>query len=310
MNRFENCKTLKDLYNVFNNNDVEYSNLTEEESSVIATVFETCVEQAQVSSPLIEATFNFIYNYVVNEVESDLKENKEETNMQEAVSEMFEKFDQAKSRIRKGSKRAKEKYAKDCEDSFNVMKAAFGNVINKVDEILGFTILKESILDIVEAGADNRDLFKMAEECRKLIDKEIKELEFWGDEKSLRKATQLKALVENERGKTIFEAFASGCIYIYNKVSDKLALNHDDKSSLFKSICHSVSAFANIVKAGLKIVWNTLKFGVSFIIAGTIKLVAAIVDAIMSVVTKVKDWHARKDEVVEEDDFVKDEEVE
>ena len=28
-NRFENVKTLEDMYNVFNNNDIEYNKLTE-----------------------------------------------------------------------------------------------------------------------------------------------------------------------------------------------------------------------------------------------------------------------------------------
>ena len=50
MNRFENAKTLKDLYNVFNNNNIKYNNITEEESSTIAKVFEGCVEQAHINT--------------------------------------------------------------------------------------------------------------------------------------------------------------------------------------------------------------------------------------------------------------------
>ena len=105
MNRFENVKTLADMYNVFNNNNVKYNNLTEEESSVIAKVFADCVEQAKVNSPLIEPTFNFIYNYVVNEAEKNLKENKEEANMENAVNDMLNKFAEAKESIKVKGKR-------------------------------------------------------------------------------------------------------------------------------------------------------------------------------------------------------------
>lgn len=309
MNRFENAKTLKDLYNVFNNNNIKYNNITEEESSTIAKVFEGCVEQAHINTPLIEPTFNFIYNYVVNEAEKNLKENKEEVNMENAVNDMLNKFAEAKESIKVKGKRTKEQYTEDCDNALNIMKGAFGTVINKFDTVLGCSLLKDAIVDIVEAGADNRDLFKMAEKCRQLIDREIDNLKFWGDEESLKKAVQLKALTEDERGKCIFESFASGCIHVYNKVADKLSLDNKERNSLFKSICNSISAFAKVLKAGLKIIWSTTKFAVSFIVTGTIKIIASIFDAIMSVVSKIKDWHSRKDEVVEEDDCVEDEEA-
>ena len=148
----------------------------------------------------------------------------------------------------------------------------------------------------MEAGSDGKtsgkSLFKMARRCRELIEEEIENLEFWGDEESLKKAVQLKALTEGVRGKSIFEAFVSGCIWIGKKVTRKLRswFKVDDEKSVMGSICKSIAGFTDILRAGVKLVWSTIKFAVSFIVAGAIKIIDSVFRAIRSLVITIKDF--------------------
>lgn len=238
-------------------------------------------------------------------------------NMDAAVEEMKERFAEAKENIKVNAGETKEEYFERVDDSLNVMKGALGNVLNVLDETLGYTVLKHSIIDIMETGSDGKtsakSLFKMAKRCRELIEEEIENLEFWGDEESLKKATQLKALTEGVRGKSIFEAFASGCIWIAKKVTRKLRVwfHVDDEKSVIGNICRSISGFASILRAGVELVWSTTKFAVSFVIAGAIKIASFVFNAIKSLVVTIKNYASEKfakcteDDV--EDDFIDDE---
>lgn len=235
-------------------------------------------------------------NVVVEGVVVENVENKEEKvmrsvkeNMVGAVEEMMGKFTEAKENIKVGAGETKEEYFDKVDDSLNVMKGALGNILNTLDGVLGYTVLKNSILDIMEAGS-GKNLFKMAKRCRELIEEEIENLEFWGDEESLKKATQLKALTEGARGKSVFEAFASGCIWVAKKVARKLRkwFHVDDEKSVIGSICRSISGFAGILRAGVKLVWNTTKFAVSFVVAGVIKVADFVFRTIKTLVSNIK----------------------
>ena len=244
-------------------------------------------------------------------------------NMVGAVEEMMGKFAEAKENIKVNAGETKEEYFDKVDDSLNVMKGALGNVLGTLDGVLGYTVLKNSIIDIMEAGSDGKtsgkSLFKMARRCRELIEEEIENLEFWGDEESLKKAVQLKALTEGVRGKSIFEAFVSGCIWIAKKVTRKLRawFHVDDEKSVMGGICRSIAGFAGILRAGIKLVWNTTKFAVSFVVAGVIKVADFVFRTISTLVSNIKTFVVDKynkltNKDIEddfEDDYFADEEL-
>lgn len=271
-------------------------------------------------------------NVVVEKVtvETNNTNNKEEKvmetvkeNMVGAVEEMMGKFAEAKENIKVNAGETKEEYFDKVDDSLNVMKGALGNVLGTLDGVLGYTVLKNSIIDMMEAGSDGKtsgkSLFKMARRCRELIEEEIENLEFWGDEESLKKAVQLKALTEGARGKSIFEAFVSGCIWIAKKVTRKLRawFHVDDEKSVMGSICKSIAGFAGILRAGIKLVWNTAKFAVSFVVAGVIKVADFVFRTIRTLVSNIKTFVVDKynkltNKDIEddfEDDYFADEEL-
>lgn len=331
INRFSSCKTLSDLYTVFNNTDAfDYNSLSQEELDRVAIVFEANIpDKADMPDrPLTKAGYELIWNITIDTVEGvtnnteetiNPTNNEEETimpgtvktNVELAVEEMMGKFTEAKENLKVNAGETKEEYIEKVDDSLNVMKGALGTALNVLDKTLGYSVLKSAILDVMEAGTDGKsskkDLFKMARKCRELIEEEIKNLEFWGDEESFKKAIQLKALTEDERGKSIFESFVVGVIWISKKVTRKLRqwFKVDDEKSVLGAICRSIAGFASILRAGVQIVWNAGKFAVSFVIAGVVKFVDWIVNAIKSVVAKIKDWATKKDEVleVEDEDF-------
>ena len=263
-------------------------------------------------------------------VETTNTNNKEEKvmrtvkeNMVDAVTEMMGKFGEAKENIKVNAGETKEEYFDKVDDSLNVMKGALGNVLDTLDGVLGYTVLKNSIINMMEAGSDGKtsgkSLFKMARRCRELIEEEIENLEFWGDEESLKKAVQLKALTEGVRGKSIFEAFVSGCIWIAKKVTRKLRawFHVDDEKSVMGSICRSIAGFAGILRAGIKLVWNTAKFAVSFVVAGVIKVADFVFRTIRTLVSNIKAFAVDKynkltNKDIEddlEDDYFVDEEL-
>lgn len=265
---------------------------------------------------IINEESDMVENNVVEDVtvETNNTNNKEEKimrtvkeNMSVAVEEMVGKFAEAKENIKVNAGETKEEYFDKVDDSLNVMKGALANVLDTLDGVLGYTVLKNSIIDIMEAGSNGKtsgkSLFKMARRCRELIEEEIENLEFWGDEESLKKATQLKALTEGVRGKSIFEAFVSGCIWITKKVTRKLREwgrklfhidNIVDEKSVMGSICRSIAGFAGILRAGVKLVWNTAKFAVSFVVAGVIKVADFVFRTIRTIVSNIKEFAVDK----------------
>lgn len=257
---------------------------------------ETIMENDKEEEVMVEN--NVVLEGVVVENNTNNKEEKimgtVKENMVGAVEEMMGKFAEAKENVKVNVGETKEEYFDKVDDSLNVMKGALGNVLGTLDGVLGYTVLKNSIIDMMEAGSDGKtsgkSLFKMARRCRELIEEEIENLEFWGDEESLKKAVQLKALTEGVRGKSIFEAFVSGCIWIAKKVTRKLRawFHVDDEKSVMGSICRSIAGFAGILRAGIKLVWNTAKFAVSFVVAGVIKVADFVFRTIRTLVSNVK----------------------
>ena len=257
-------------------------------------------------------------NVVVEAV--NITNNKEEKimrtvkeNMSAAVEEMVGKFNEAKENIKGNIGDTRDEYFNKVDDSLNVVKGAFGGVLSKIDSLLGYSVLKDDILEIIEAGCNEntskKDLFRMSEKCREVIERKIAKVELFGDPD---KAATLKELIGNTKEESIFVIFFSTMRWIAKKVARKVRklLKVDKEKSIFKSIYKSIGGFASILRAGAKIIWNTAKFAVSFIVAGVIKVADFIYKAIMTVVGKTKAFVISKYEKLTqadlEDDFEDD----
>ena len=256
---------------------------------------------------------NEIVNEVVventnNEEELIMKTAKEKMNI--AVADMMNKFAEAKESIKVGAGMTKDEYFDRVDNSLNVVKGAFGDILGKIDSLLGFTELKDDILEIIECGCNEntskKDLFKMARKCREIIEDTIEDIEIFGDPD---KAATLKELIGSVKDESIFTMFFSTIIWVTKKVARKLRIwfNVDDEKSVMGSICKSVSGFVGILRAGAKIVWNTSKFVVSFLVAGAIKIADFVFRAITTLVSKIKAFAMEKYEKFthkdEEDDL-------
>ena len=241
-------------------------------------------------------------------------------NMGAAVEEMVGKFAEAKENIKVNAGETKDEYFDRVDDSLNVVKGAFGDVLGKVDSLLGFTVLKDKVLAVIEAGCNEntskKDLFKMARKCREIIEEDIEEIELIGNPDD---AETLKELLGSIKGESIFKMFFSTMVWISKKVARKLRawFHVDDEKSVIGSICRSISGFVGILRAGAKIVWNTTKFAVSFLVAGVIKVADFIYRTIKTLVVKIKEFAVEKYEHLTnkdieddfEDDYFDDEEL-
>lgn len=330
-NRFTNCKTFEDLYSKFSEiQDIcDYNNVSADELETVAKVFEAHVEPREMPDvPLTDKGYEYIWNYTIDTIENVLEEKEDVTMLNDTtktnetvdgvekgtgdiMTKFNEKLKEAKINLTTGTKITNEEFVEKTDESFNTLKEAFGNVLNALDNVLGYSTLKGAILDMMEAsmpnGSSREDIFKMAAKCRELIDNEVKRLQKWGGEKSLKKALQLKALTEDERGKSVFESFASGIIWVVEKLFDKVKIeDQKERKGIFSSICKGLSAFARVLKAGVTIVWNAVKFVGSFVISGIVIISEIIYKAVKTAVEKVKDWATKKDNFIE--DFEDDDE--
>ena len=266
---------------------------------------------------VVEETVNTTNN-TNNKEEKVMRTVKE--NMSAAVEEMMGKCKEAKDNIKVNAGETKEEYFDKVDDSLNVVKGAFGDVLGKIDSLLGFTVLKDKVLSVIEAGCNEntskKDLFKMARKCREIIEEDIEEIELIGNPDD---AETLKELLGSVKDESIFKMFFSTMVWIGKKVARKLRtwFHVDDEKSVIGSICRSLSGFVGILRAGAKIVWNTAKFAVSFLVAGVIKVADFIYRAIKTLVVKIKEFAVEKYEQLTnkdieddfEDDYFDDEEL-
>lgn len=285
---------------------VELESIIKEEESDMAN-----------NNVVVEETVNTTNN-TNNKEEKVMRTVKE--NMSAAVEEMMGKCKEAKDNIKVNAGETKEEYFDKVDDSLNVVKGAFGDVLGKIDSLLGYSVLKDDILEIIEAGCNEKtskkDLFRMSAKCREVIEKKIAKVELLGDPE---KAATLKELVGNIKEESIFTMFFSTMVWIGKKVARKLRawFHVDDEKSVIGSICRSISGFVGILRAGAKIVWNTAKFAVSFLVAGVIKVADFIYRAIKTLVVKIKEFAVEKYEQLTnkdieddfEDDYFDDEEL-
>ena len=231
---------------------------------------------------------------------------KDNNNMADAVKKVMESFEEAKDSVKINDGETVEESIDKTDDALNKLKGGLSEIINGIDQALGLSLLKNSLLAILETSneATSASSFnKMASKCRELINEEIENLEFWGNSDSLKKAAQLKALTEDERGKCVFESFASACIYIGKKIVKRFKkwFNNTDEKSVWRTIGKGIGAIVPILKKGIKYVWNATEFAISYAVAGVLKATEYLFNAVKSLASKAKNWVAVKGEKLKAD---------
>jgi hypothetical protein len=245
-----------------------------------------------------------ILDSIIKEAEDATMTGTVKGNLEAATQEMMAKLGEVKENIKAKAGETAEEYIERVDDSLNVVKGAFGTVLGILDRGLGYTVLKNDILSVIEAGqygTSKHDLFRMAKKCRDITDAYIKKVTLLGNPD---KAKKLKDLFTNLKGESIFTKLFSTLYWAAKKVARKLRkwFQVDEEKSVIGAICRSLAGFAGILRAGVKLLWNTAKFAVSFIASGVIAIADFIINAIKTLVNKIKGWATKKDEIIEEDE--------
>lgn len=240
-NRFTNCKNLRDLYNVFCENPVNYNALLQDELDRIAIVFEANIPEHMdmPDVPLTEAGYTYIWNVVVDIVEmEDDSMNKETMNnvntnddaLTQATIDMFKKMeddlmnkdinvkvtvDNAINNIKNAASSAKvhlgddkENFINRCDDAINDIKNNISPILSVIDDALGLTSLKDEICSIMYETLDGtkskNSFFKMADKCREAINKKIEFISIADPDDKLGKVAALRYLIaEDSEGNKI-----------------------------------------------------------------------------------------------------------
>ena len=283
-------------------------------------------ESIVIDGVVVDGVVVEVENNTNNKEMSDMLENtaKEMANENlkgfDKVKDYFNKFSKASKKAQrnvfKEAKVTKEEFINRTDKDFNDLKEAFVNVLNTAGEITGLNALINSLSAIVEAGGDAKELSKMAKECRKEIDKEIKFIKDYGTEEDLKRILTFKASIENERGESIFEMLASACVNISTKVAEKFASwgAKGEEKNVFATICRSISTVASLLRKGVKIVFEATKFIASFAVASLIKLVDIVFNAFKLLFNKIKNKFTKDDDFIDdseddsEDEFFVEEE--
>ena len=226
--------------------------------------------------------------------------------MKNAVEKVMASFEEAKGDIKITNGETVEESIDKTDDALNKLKGGLSEIINGIDQALGLSLLKNSLLAILEASneATSASSFnEMARKCHELIDEEIENLEFWGDSESLKKAAQLKELTVGERGKCIFESFAASCIYIGKKLVKRFRkwFNNTDEKSVWRTIGRGIGVIVPMLKKGIKFVWNATEFAISYAVAGVLKATEYLFNAVKFLASKAKNWVAVKGEKLKAD---------
>jgi hypothetical protein len=212
MNRFERCKSLKDLYAVFTTEErvQSFDNLSDDELERVALVFEANIPDlvCMPDVPLTKAGYNYIWNVIVEEIETEPINNDE--NMEDEVMvkpnnvenvTMKDLFEAALKETMEAPKKAKAlvvNTAKSFEQAAYNVKVKLGEekeafidksdeattkivelavpLLNSLDDLLGCSALKERLCRIIYKNKDAKnknDFFAMAKECREVIEEQI-----------------------------------------------------------------------------------------------------------------------------------------
>ncbi len=205
----------------------------------------------------------------------------------------------------------KEEYVNRMEANVDMLHNGFNKVLTAMADATGFTFIKDSIYKIMDAGLEGsdkgkKDLYKMVDKYKALVQEELDFMAAIGNEQSIKDAIMLKAYTEDERGKSIFESFFGAIVWIGKRVARKLRqwFKIDDESSIMNALCRKLSFIGNTLRKGGRFVFNAFNLLMGYVVAGSIKVVETITNFLISAFNKVKEWATAKFTKAEDGDAV------
>ena len=252
----------------------------------------------------------------------------------------------AKERMVKAAKSAKTKMGEDrqafvdsCDKALDEIKNSLTPVLQVIDDATGATVLKEEICGIiyktVNDAKSKRDFFDMAKKIREKVDSRIEKLSKLDPEDKLGNIAKLREVnkvqtcffedgssIEEEEvcTQTIWMAFAKSIVWVCKKVVRKLRrwFGTNAETNVFGAvgagIADAFSKLGKVFKGVAKMAGTVTMYVASYIVAGVFTLAAVIIEAIKSVVSKIKGWvETRKNKVKATDvaeDIAEEEELE
>ena len=337
MNRFENCNSLFDLYNVFVNVDgvEDYGTLTVDERLTVLNVFSSVKPDGVCTpdSPLSKAGYTLIWNSVVDAVETemanDMFNKMEENKMMKTDEKIMNKVNAAMNTMLGAVSGARvcagedaNEFKTNCDESITTIKDALGGVLEELDMLLGCSSLKNQLLGIlyrdIEGKTSKRGFFDGAKECRRTIEREIQSILDWDpDETEFKQVVALRYIIGQDADgnpikghRSIFSAFANGVVWICKKVQRKLKkwFGVDASSNIFGAVGASIASVfgvaAGVISSVLKVAVNCVVFVGSYILSATLHAVAFVVEKIKGFFEKAKEKFSKSDEA---QDAVEDE---
>ena len=311
-----------------------------ENASIVAEENEPIVESNDVSanSETPNPDFSGVLKNVAEEIKNEEKGEKEMNKEQNVVKT-------AKERMVKAAKSAKTKMGEDrqafvdsCDKALDEIKNSLTPVLQVIDDATGATVLKEEICGIiyktVNDAKSKRDFFDMAKKIREKVDSRIEKLSKLDPEDKLGKVAKLRTVnttaiffedgssIEEEDvcTQTIWMAFAKSIVWVCKKVVRKLRrwFGTNAETNVFGAvgagIADAFSKLGKVFKSVAKMAGTVTMYVASYIVAGVFTLAAVIIEAIKSVVSKIKGWiETRKNKVKATDvaeDIAEEEELE
>ena len=349
-NRFTNCKNLRDLYNVFDESLVDFNVLSKEEKERLVVIFEANIPEHMdmPDVPLTEAGYTYIWNVVVDIVEmEDDSMNNVNTNddaLTQATIDMFKKMeddlmnkdikvtvDNAINNIKNAASSAKVHLGDDrkdfinrCDNAINDIKNNMAPILGIIDGALGLTSLKDEICSIMYETLDGtkskNSFFKMAEECRKAINRKIAVISIVDPDDKLGKIAALRYLIaEDAEGnkiigtQSIWMSFAKTIVWICKKVHRKLTkwfevwFKIDPEENIFGAVGSSIAkvfaTIGNVAKNIGKVAGTLVTFVGSYTVAGVIKIAQIVVTAFKWVASNIKGWYEAAKEKLDQSDI-------
>lgn len=192
--------------------------------------------------------------------------------------------------------------------------------VSKLLETLGLSKLKLDFDTVICAGCNANgnvtQINDMMEEVTRLFKAEIKRLDFWATDKTLKQSFALKALVgEEEYGdKNVFEAIASGILNIVKRVTgfikDKYSLAEERaKSLVLKAILKGIRELFGALIQGAKAIVKIAGNIISFTICGINVIGYWVFNTVKKLLEKLSERANNNNNTVEvnEDDFLQTE---
>lgn len=191
--------------------------------------------------------------------------------------------------------------------------------VSKLLETLGLSKLKLDFDTVICAGCNANgnvtQINDMMEEVTRLFKAEIKRLDYWATDKTLKQSFALKALVGEEYGdKNVFEAIASGILNVVKRVTgfikDKYSLAEERaKSLVLKAILKGIRELFGALIQGAKAIVKIAGSVISFTLCGVSIIGYWVFNTVKKLLEKLSERANNNNNTVEvsEDDFLQTE---